>query len=102
MRLVSRVTAPLRAKARPSRTAPVCIAIDVSAMMLPTKSVRTPIVAELATCQNTLHGAEPLMNDTLLSTAVTSVESIWKMNTADGSFWALRVNVPVTWASATR
>ena len=42
------------------------------------------------------------MNATSLSVAVISVESIWKMNTADGSFWASRVNVPVTWASATR
>ena len=53
-----------------------------------------PIVAELPTFQNTLQGEAPLINTTLLFDAVVSVESIWKMNTADGSPCALSVNVP--------
>ena len=53
MRLVSRVTAPLRARALPLRVAPVCIAIEVKAMMLPMKVVEVAMVAELPTCQKT-------------------------------------------------
>ena len=49
--LVSRVTAPLRASARPCSVAPVVIVIDVRARMLPTKAAPVPIVAELPTCQ---------------------------------------------------
>lgn len=55
MRFVSRVTAPLRASSRPSTDAPVCAVIDVKAMTFPMKSEAVPRVAELPTCQNTLH-----------------------------------------------
>jgi len=53
--LSSMVTAPLRARARPSMEAPVSNVIDVSARMPPRNMVFVPRVAELPTCQNTLH-----------------------------------------------
>ena len=71
-------------------------------MMLPTRSVFVPSVAELPTFQYTLQGAAPLMNTTLLFDAVVSAESIWKMNTAWASPWALSVNVPVSFAAPIR
>jgi len=43
-----------------------------------------------------------LMNTTLLFGAVISVESIWKMNTACGSPWALSVSCPVSCAAPIR
>ncbi|HET6483428.1 MAG TPA: hypothetical protein VFG35_25795, partial [Actinoplanes sp.] len=39
MSLSSSVTAPLPARARPTRSAPVFMVIEVSAMMLPTRSL---------------------------------------------------------------
>ena len=50
------VTAPLRASARPSSVTPSAIVIDVRARMLPAKVESDPSVAELVTCQKTLHG----------------------------------------------
>ena len=50
----SRVTAPLRASARPAIVSPVSTEIDVRARTLPAKSELVPRVAELPTCQNTL------------------------------------------------
>lgn len=55
MVLASRVTAPLRANTRPWTVAPVSSVADVSAMMVPTKLLAEFKVAELPTCQNTLH-----------------------------------------------
>ena len=95
MSLSSSVTAPLPARARPTRSAPVFMVIEVSAMMLPTRSLFEPSVAELATCQNTLHGEAPLRKTTVLFEAVINVEEIWKMNTAPVSFCELSVSSPV-------
>ena len=53
-----------------------------------------PSVAELPTCQNTLHGEAPPIRGTVLSDAVISVDPAWKMNTALGSPPASRVTVP--------
>ena|SRR5580692_3414058 len=53
--LASMVTAPLMARARPLIVAPVFNVIDVVAMIVPAKLVVVPRVAELPTCQNTLH-----------------------------------------------
>jgi hypothetical protein len=55
MVLSSRLTWPFRAKTRPSTVVPVCTDADVNAKMLPTNVVLVPKVAELPTCQNTLH-----------------------------------------------
>jgi hypothetical protein len=53
--LLSRVTAPFLASTRPATVVPVCTATEVSARMLPVNVVWVPRVAELPTCQNTLH-----------------------------------------------
>ncbi len=65
-------------------------------MMVPAKSVLVPSVAELPTCQNTLHACAPLMSVTELSVAVVRVVPIWKIHTASGSFWPSRVSSPVS------
>jgi hypothetical protein len=79
--LSSSVTAPLRAKARPWRVAPVFIVIDASASMLPTKADVVPMVAEEPTCQYTLQAWTPPERTTLLPGAAVNVLTAWKMNT---------------------
>ena len=54
------VTAPLRARSLPFTLAPLFTEIDVSARMLPWNAVLVPSVAELPTCQKTLHAWAPL------------------------------------------
>ncbi|GGR03358.1 hypothetical protein FHS38_000495 [Streptomyces netropsis] len=95
MVLLSSVTSPLRARARPSTTVPVWTAMDVRARMVPLKKEWVPRVAELPTCQNTLQACAPLMRATLLADPVIRVEAIWKMKTALGLPWASSVTVPV-------
>ena len=70
--LVSRLTWPLRARTRPFTVVPVCTVAEVNARMLPTKVVLVPSVAELPTCQYTLHGEAPLIRATVLLDAVIS------------------------------
>ena len=91
MRLVSSVTAAVRASALPLRVAPVCIWMLASAMMLPTKVVETAIVAELPTTQKMSHGCAPLISDTRAPVAVTRVLPILKMYMPP----PLSVSVPV-------
>ena len=79
--LPARVTPPFRARARPCSVAPVSIEIDVRARMLPTIAVVEPMVAELPTCQNTLHGCTPPVSTTLLPGPVMSVLTLWKIKT---------------------
>ncbi len=95
MTLVSRLTWPLRASTRPFTVVPVCTDIEVNAMIVPTKVVLVPKVAELPTCQNTLHGEAPLIRATVLLDAVINVDPAWKIHTALGSPCASRVTVPV-------
>ncbi len=95
MMLSSSVTAPVRARARPSITEAWFTVMDVKARMLPLKNELTSMVAELPTCQNTLQGCAPLTRLTTADGAVIKVEAIWKMKTALGSPRALRVTVPV-------
>jgi len=66
--------------------------IDVVARMFPAKS-GSPRVAELPTCQKTLHGL-PLLAITTLPPVVVSVDAIWKIQTAAELPWASRVRVP--------
>jgi hypothetical protein len=94
--LVSIVTAPaVRASSLPCTVALVVAVVDAKLMMLPTKRVVVPRVAELPTCQKTLHAWAPLISLTRLLEAVVSVDPIWKMKTESGSPWPLRVKVPV-------
>ena len=73
MVLESIVTAPLRAKTRPDTLALVFKVMLASASMLPWNIVPVPRVAELPTCQNTLHAEAPLLRRTDAALAVVSV-----------------------------
>jgi len=93
--LSSIVTAPLIARARPFTVAPVFSVIDVVARIDPAKSLVVPKVAELPTCQNTLHACAPFSSTTELADAVVNVDPASKMNTESGSPAPLSVTVPV-------
>jgi len=57
-------------------------------------AVPAPRVAELPTCQNTLHEVPPLITRTDEPLAVVSVLPILKIKTALESPWASRVSSP--------
>jgi hypothetical protein len=92
----SRVTAPLRASARPWMVSPVVTVIDSRARMLPSKMEPVPSVAELPTCQNTLQACAPFVSRMWLDVSVMSVEPTWKMKTAPAFPWAFRISSPPT------
>jgi len=91
--LVSKVTAALRASARPFRVAPLVTVMEVSARMLPLKVELVPRVAELPTCQKTLFLLAPPARTTELLLAVVRDEPIWKIQTALAL--PVRVRVPL-------
>jgi hypothetical protein len=97
MVLSSSDTAPVRARALPSRLAPVFMVMLASARMFPLSEVVVSTVAELPTCQNRLQpGPEPpLVKTTDEPGAVVSVLPIWKTQTELGSPKALRMSCPV-------
>jgi hypothetical protein len=66
----------VRAYRPPFDVAPVLRVMELFAMIFPTKLVVVPKVAELPTCQKTLHGEAPLINDTLDPLAVVRVVPI--------------------------
>jgi hypothetical protein len=88
------VTAPVWARRRPSTLAPVFSVTDVSARMVPTNDVVVPRVAELPTCQKTLHACAPPSRTTELLEAVMRVDPAWKMKTEFGSPPPFNVTVP--------
>jgi hypothetical protein len=65
-----RVTAPLRASRRPRTDVASFSEMLESAITLPWKAVAVPSVAELPTCQKTLHGEAPLTSTTERADAV--------------------------------
>jgi hypothetical protein len=89
--LLSRVTLPLRASARPSILAPVLREMEVSAMIVPTNRVLVPRVADVPTCQKTWQLCASFSSTTRLLDAVVRPDPIWKTNTASGSPSASRV-----------
>ena len=93
--LISRVTAPLRASTRPSTCAPVVTVTEVSAMIVPLNVELVPSVAELPTCQKTLHACALFASTIVLAPAVVSVEFVLNIKIAFGSPCASRVSVPV-------
>ncbi len=95
IKLSSSVTAPLRARIRPLTVAPVFSVADDRVRMVPAKLVVVPSVADVPTCQNTLHACAPFSSTTELPEAVVSVDPIWKMKTASASPSPLRVTAPV-------
>ena len=94
MKAESMVTAPLRARARPSMVVPVFRVMEARAMMVPSNAELVPRVAELPTCQKMLQGSAPLMRRMVLSGAVTRVEPAWKIQKASGLPAASSVRVP--------
>jgi hypothetical protein len=94
----SRVTAPLRASARPIIVSPVVTVIDCSAKIFPWNAEFVPSVAELPTCQYTLQACAPLVSKMWLAELVMSVEPTWKTKTASGLPCALRVSAPPTFS----
>jgi len=68
-------------------------------MMVPWKLVAVSSVAELPTCQKTLAAVAPLVRITRLLAPVVSVDAIWKIQTAFGSFWASSVRSPAAIAN---
>jgi hypothetical protein len=92
----SRVTAPLRASARPIMVSPVVTVMDCNARIFPWNAEFVPSVAELPTCQYTLQACAPLVSRTWLAELVISVEPTWKIKTASGLPCALSVSAPPT------
>ena len=82
MVLLSRVTAAVRARTRPSMVTPVVTVIDANAITVPRIVEWVPSVAELPTCQKTLPACAPLIRFTPLAEAVMRVDAVLKMNTA--------------------
>ena len=83
MMLLSSVSAPLRARARPPLrppptpiVAPVVSVMLVSAIRFPWNEVAVPRVAELVTCQNTLQELVKPLRTTRDALAVVSVDPI--------------------------
>ncbi len=70
----------------------------VSARMSPWNDVVVPRVAEVPTCQKTLHADPELIRTTDEPVAVVSVLPILKMKTALGLPKALSVRMPVSCA----
>ncbi len=93
---VSSVTAPLRASTRPSTVTPVVTVMLVSARIVPRNVEPVPSVAELPTCQKTLHDWAPLMRLIWLPEPVVSVEPAWKTKTAFGLPPPLSVSAPLS------
>ena len=94
----SSVTAPLSAISLPLAVAPVVAVTLAFAITLPTNVEVVPSVAELPTCQNTLHAGPRWSRAPASAAAVVSVLPILKMKTALGLPWALSVSVPVSCA----
>jgi hypothetical protein len=63
--------------------------------MVPKKVEPVPRVAELPTCQKTLHELAPLMSCTVLVDSVVRLVGTWKTQTEVGSFWPSSVRFPV-------
>jgi hypothetical protein len=92
--LLSNETAPVRASALPFRVAPVVRVTDAWAIMVPSKIVLVPRVAELPICQYTCSDRAPPDRMTwLLPAAVVRVDTTWKIQTPLAL--PLRVRLPV-------
>jgi len=89
MVLESNVTAPVCARARPFKLAPVCRLMDVDARIFPINEVFVPRVAELTTRHHTSQGLSPT---TLAVPEVMRVDADLKIQTSVLN--PLRVSVP--------
>jgi hypothetical protein len=87
--LLSRVTAPFCASARPSNVAPFSREIDVRARMLPTNEVVVSRVAELPIRHQTSQGSPPVTDE---SGDVKRADAVLKTQTPEPE----RVRLPVS------
>jgi hypothetical protein len=81
MVLVSRVTAPLLARSRPTTLAPVVAVTDCLARMVPWNWAALPRVAELPTSQNTLQADAPPVKVILVPDPMVRVLAAWNTHT---------------------
>ena len=89
MVLESNVTAPVCARARPFKLAPVARPMDVSARIFPMNEVVVSRVAELPTLHHTLQGSPPVTDE---PGDVLSPDTVLKTQTPD----PVRVRFPVS------
>src|SRR6185503_16373607 len=75
------VTSPLRANALPFTVTPFASVTEVRARIVPTNEEFDPRVAELVTCQKTLHGLPPRIKLTELVDAVMRSDCAWNIQT---------------------
>jgi hypothetical protein len=94
--LLSRVTVAPNAKTPPLDTASVLSVTEVAARIFPWNTLPVPKVAELPTCQNTLHANPPPVSTTLDPDAVIREDPIWKYHASLAEPVPARVKVPVT------
>jgi hypothetical protein len=94
--LLSRVTVAPNAKTPPLDTAWVLSVTEVAARIFPWNTLPVPKVAELPTCQNTLHANPPPVSTTLDPDAVIREDPIWKYHASLAEPVPARVKVPVT------
>ncbi len=76
MVLASRVTAAVRANARPSSVAPVVSVMEAKARMFPFMTEVVPKVAELPTCQKMLAALAPPLKITWRPAVMVNVDAI--------------------------
>ena len=81
MVFVSRVTAPARARRRPSTVAAVFAVIDCRAMTVPWNCASVPSVAELPTCQKTLQEFAPPVMTIDVAEPMIRVDAAWNTHT---------------------
>ena len=91
---VSSVTAPVRASSRPTTVAPVVAVTDCCARTVPWNRAPVPIVAELPTCQKTLHELAPPVIEMRVPEPIVSVDAAW--NTHTESALPASVSAPVS------
>ena len=89
MALVSSITAPVCAKARPFKVAPVFNVMLVRARIFPMNEVVVPRVPDETSLHHTLHGSPPVTDE---PDDVVSVDADLKIQTPD----PLRVRFPVS------
>jgi hypothetical protein len=94
--LSSRVTVAPNAKTPPLDTASVLSVTEAAARIFPWNTLPVPKVAELPTCQNTLHANPPPVSRTLDPDAVVREDPIWKYHASLAEPVPTRVKVPVT------
>ena len=88
------VTAPVLARARPFKVAPVLNEMDCITKNVPFKSDVVPNVAELPICQKILEACAPPARNTLRPEVVVNADAICIINTALGFPLASNVRSP--------